>query len=237
MALPDSFFSIRSFDRRVLCALVALALAAAGCASDAPQSPYTDEVTQDGLVKIRRVGRGHLWVNPEHRLGIYDYLLIRGVGFQYKTGEDRLSRDEESRIGRMLVDTIRLDREGSPVGVTDEPGECVVAVTLGLGDLEFHESGSSGSSSSYVTSYGAATMIFEFRDSTTDVPLARYATRRGLGGGPDAGPGGADLGRLGKTLQLMVREMTEDLYRIIPTTTQTGEHSCNNGLLKLAGRD
>jgi hypothetical protein len=228
--------SKRDFDRRLATLFLILGLAVTGCATD--QSPYTDVVTQDGLLKVRRTGRGHLWVNPEHRLGQYDDLLITGVGFRYKAGEERLSKHEEARIGEMLENTIRFDREGSPVGVTDKAGECVVAVTLGLMDLEFNEGDqSSGSRSSYVTSYGAATMVFEFRDSVSEMPLARYATRRGLGGGPDAGPSRVDLGRLEKALQRMLRDMAEDLYRIIPTSTQTGDHPCNNGLLKLSGRD
>jgi hypothetical protein len=193
-------------------------------------------MTQDGLVKVRRTGRGHLWVNPDHQLGRYDALLVRGVGFQYKPGQDRLSRDQEQRIGEILRETVRIDREGSPVQITDAAGECVMTVTLGLMDLEFYESDTTGSRSSYISSYGAATMVFELRDSLTDTPLARYATRRGLGGGPDGGPGGADLGRLERTLQLMMRDMTEDLYRIVPTSTRSDDHSCQNGVLRMAGR-
>ena len=114
-----------------------------------------------------------------------------------------------------------------------------MAIQLGLKDMRLHvnDSGASGSSISYVNSFGSATMIIEFRDSRTDEVLIRYASHRGLGGGPGTGRVGANLPRLGRALGGMVTDMTLELQKITPSTTVRTETECNDGIYKLTGRE
>ena len=114
-----------------------------------------------------------------------------------------------------------------------------MAIQLGLKDMRLHvnDSGASGSSISHVNSFGSATMIIEFRDSRTDEVLIRYASHRGLGGGPGTGRVGANLPRLGRTLGDRVTDMTLELQKITPSTTVRTETECNDGIYKLTGRE
>lgn len=95
---------------------------------------------------------------------------------------------------------------------------------------------SEGSSISSVRSFGSATMVVEFRDSTKDTPLLRYTVNRGLGSGQGTGRVGANMGRLGHSLCQMVKDMTTELQTIVPDTMSRPASECNNGVSKLAGR-
>ena len=194
------------------------------------------EVTSDGLELVRTKPRSRLWVRPDHHLGRYDDILISGIGFAYGTDQDRLEEAQEEELGKMLEGAIVGITESGPVGLTKEAGPCVVSIQLGLKDILLHIAETSGSSVSYVSSFGSATMVVEFRDSTTDLPLLRYAANRGLGGGPGTGQVGANMGRLGRALAEMVTDMTTELQTIVPDTTVRPETECNDGIYILTGR-
>jgi hypothetical protein len=216
--------------------LVAMAalMSALACA-DGPRL-REPEVTEDGLVQVSDKTRSRLWVRPDHHIGRYDQILIKGIGFDYSKGQERLEENQEAEIGKMLSSAMGAFTESGPVSRATEEGPCVVAVVLGLKDLRFHTSGGAGSNVSYVTSFGSATMIVEFRDSLTDQPLLRYAANRGLGDGPASGQRGADLKRLGRALGDMVTDMTNELQQIVPTTTVRRQTECHDGIYKLTGR-
>jgi hypothetical protein len=171
------------------------------------------EVTSDGLELVRSTPRTRLWVRPDHHIGRYDDILIAGIGFAYGSDQDRLEQDQEAELGEMLEAAIVGITEAGPVGLTEAPGPCVVSIQLGLKDILLHIAETSGSSVSYVSSFGSATMVVEFRDSTTEVPLLRYAANRGLGGGAGTGQGGANMGLLGRALAEMVTETPDDRAR------------------------
>jgi hypothetical protein len=194
------------------------------------------EVTSDGLELVRSTPRTRLWVRPDHHIGRYDDILIAGIGFAYGSDQDRLEQDQEAELGEMLEAAIVGITEAGPVGLTEAPGPCVVSIQLGLKDILLHIAETSGSSVSYVSSFGSATMVVEFRDSTTEVPLLRYAANRGLGGGAGTGQGGANMGLLGRALAEMVTDMTTELQTIVPDTTVRPETECNDGIYKLTGR-
>ena len=211
--------------------------AAAGKAALPNVAAPPPELTSDGLQLVQSTKRTRLWVKPDHHLGRYDFVMIAGIGFAYGKGQESLDNDQEDQIGEMLKNAIGGITKSGPVGAAAEPGSCVVAVQLGLRDLVLHINDKpSGSSISFVSSFGSATMVIEFRDSTTDVPLVRYIVNRGLGGGPGTGQLGANLDRLGRTLGEMVTDMTTELQTIVPTTTVRPETECQNGIYKLTGR-
>lgn len=221
---PSAFLSLAS-------GLVALMLF--GCGSTGSSTP---EVTKDGLVKVSGTGRAHLWIKPDHHIGRYDDILINAVGYQYGRGQDRLDSDQEAEITAMLEGALMGVAESEHVDIVEAKGPCVVAVNLGLMDLRLHTSSGATSQTSYVSSFGSATMIVEFRDSESEEALLRYVANRGLGGGPGDGTSGADLKRLGRALGSMVTDMTTELQRIVPDTTAKTEHECNDGIYKLTGR-
>jgi hypothetical protein len=175
-------------------------------------------------------------VKTDHHIGRYDDILVTGIGFAYGNGQDALSPEQEKQVGLMLKSAISKITEGGPVGQATEAGPCVVSIQLGLKDILLHIGETSGSSISFVSSFGSATMVVEFRDSLTDVPLLRYAANHGLGGGPGTGQMGANLGRLGRALGEMVTDMTTELQTIVPDTTVRSETECNNGIYKQTGR-
>ena len=221
-------------------------LALLGCASGegadrarAPRlSSRVPRKTSDGLELVRTTKRSVLWVKPDHHLGRYDDVIVQLAGFLYADGQAPLDAEQEKQVGRLLVEALAQITNDGPVGMTRVPGPCTVVVNVGLKDLRLHTAGDhpGGSSSSYVTSFGSATLVVEFRDSLTGTPLVRYMAARGLGGGPATGRAGANLPRLGRTLGEIVTGMVDELARIVPSTKGRVEHQCNDGIYALTGR-
>ena len=223
-----------------------LGLLLAGCASNRPSSDTGPQgesaqsseapVTTDGLHLVRETPQSKLWVRPDHHMGRYDDVLVDGIAFAYARSQERLAPDQERRLGEILIEAVNGITADSPVGQANAPGECVVALELALKDLRFHIVDAQGSSVSFVSSFGDATMIVEFRDSTTRTPLLRYAAHRGLGSGPATGRHGADLNRLGRALGEMVTDMMTVLQAEVPSTTERPETVCHDGIYRLTGR-
>ena len=194
-------------------------------------------LTSDGLKMVRSTPRSKLWIRPDHHIGRYDDIIITGIDFAYGQGQTHLDEGQESEVGEMLVNAIGGITKNSPVGKATTIGPCVVALQLGLKDIQLHLGETSGGSSiSYVRSFGSATMIVEFRDSTTDTTLLRYAANRGLGSGQGTGRVGANMGKLGRALGEMVTDMTTELQMIVPATTNRPKSECNDGIYELTGR-
>lgn len=214
-----------------------LACAGDGTSSTRPAvSSRVAQTTTDGLQLARSTKRSVLWVKPDHHLGRYDDVIVQVAGFLYAAGQPPLGPAQEKEVGEMLSGALAGITANGPVGVAKEPGPCVVVVNVGLKDLRLHTAEDSGSSTSYVTSFGSATLVVEFRDSLTDMPLLRFMAARGLGGGPGTGQGGANLPRLGRTLGEIVTEMVDELARIVPSTTAKQSHQCRDGIYALTGR-
>lgn len=239
--LPTSRVKL-GLARAGLLSIGVVALAGAiGCAgsSDRAAVPPVGAAVhkvQNDLVEVSRSRTAILWVKPDHHIGRYDDVLINVAGFLYGSGQDPLSSKEEREIRAMLGDSVVAITEAGPVGIANRTGECVVRIDVGLKDLRLHSQSGSGSTSSYISSYGQTTMIVEFSDSMSNELLVRYLARRNLGGGPGTGLRGADLNRLGKALASIMTEMTKELQTIVPTTTQRVDHDCKNGIYRLTGR-
>lgn len=218
--------------RRLIAVLLVMA-GAFGCATPKPVEEHA-WVVRDGMTKADTGGRGLLYVKAAHELGRYDYLMIEGIGFRYHPYQEPLHERQEEEISKMLLNAIK-GRHGGTVGITDEPGPCVVKVNFYLTDLQLYQSDLTGSTTSYVSSFGSTLMVMELRDSMTDEPLARFLQLRNLGGGTDSGFRGANLHRLGRTIGSAMREMGSQLQEVIPPTTRfTDTHSCNMGMTRVA---
>ena len=224
--------------RRLLSILLACSFlfgaALTGCADVSSQ--VRPQTTSDGLVVARDTRRSILWVRPDHHLGRYDSVLVKVGGFMYAKGQDALSSGQEERIGEMLQQSFSQITASGPVRSATKPGSCTVTINIGLKDLRLHTSDYIGSSASFVSSFGSATMVVEFRDSMTDLPLLRYMENQGLGSGRGTGHTGANLYRLGMTLGDLVTSMIAELQTIVPTTTSQKLHSCHGGIYALTGR-
>lgn len=240
------FASLAPLDLASVAAWFCAATLSMSCASAPPTPPDASatveaiergaEVTGDGLVMVNQTPRSRLWVRPDHHLGHYDDVLVAGIAFAYAQGQQRLNATQEEQVGAMLVDVVNGITSDTPVGQAQAAGECVVALELALKDIRLHIGRSTGSQISFVSSFGEATMIVEFRDSMSDEALVRYAAHRGLGGGQGSGQMGANLGRLGRALGEMVTDMVTELQTIVPTTTERPETACNDGIYKMTGR-
>lgn len=220
------------FSLAVLGAALLLTL---GCASS-PEPVGSAWSSGNGMIQVDTHGRGLLFVKPDHQLGRYDDLLIEYVGFRYGDHQRWLSYREEDRISTMLASVVQGQHDGS-IGITEEPGPCVLSMSFLLTDLEIHDPPpQSGSNISMVNSFGEATLIMELRDSTRDEPLARFLQRRALGGGIASGGRDAGLRRLGTVVSLAMRDMGQQLREITPTAVGGGpaDTECEGRLTRVA---
>ncbi len=214
--------------------LIGIAPWVTGCAEISSQ--VRPQTTSDGLVVARDTRRSILWVRPDHHLGRYDSVLVNVDGFMYAKGQASLDAAQERRIGEMLQHSFSRITVSGPVGSATKPGPCTVIINIGLKDLRLHTSDYIGASTSFVSSFGSATMVVEFRDSVTGLPLLRYMENQGLGSGTATGYTGANLSRLGSALGNLVTSMITELQTIVPTTTGQRPHSCHDGIYALTGR-
>lgn len=230
--MPDPRSSSRRRRARfaLLCsAMLVASLAAAGCATVA-EHPW---VVRDGLIEVETYNRGKLFVKRDHHLGRYDALMIEGVGFRWGPGEARLRDREEDRIIAMLEAAIQGSQDGS-VGTATEPGPCVLAVNFYLKDLELRTPDwDADSTTSFVSSYGAATMVLELRDSVGREPLARFIQRRDLGGGREILHRGASLDRLGQVISMALRDMGNQLRKTMPPSSGISTNECHGGMTNI----
>ncbi len=207
-------------------AILAASLAAVGCAK-APEHPW---VVRDGLIEVETYNRGQLFVKRDHHLGRYDDLMVDSVGFRWGPGEARLQDHDEDRIIAMLLAAVQGSQDGS-VGIVTAPGPCVLAVNFYIKDLELHTPRfTAESTTSFISSYGAATMVIELRDSMNREPLARFVQRRDLGGGREILRRGASLGRLGHVISMALRDMGNQLRKAMPPTSGSLVNECHGGM-------
>lgn len=186
------------------------------------------------FVEVDTGGRGLLLVRPDHQLGRYDALMIEHVGFRYGSGQRWLSLREEDRINAMLTESVLGDRDGG-IGHADESGPCVLGVRFYVTDLELLMPASdTGSTTSFVHSFGQATMTLELRDTETNLPIAYFLQRRDLGGGPAYGLIGASIRRLGTVVDVAMRDMGRQLQRLTPPTARGWDAQCNGGMTRVA---
>lgn len=175
-----------------------------GCTGDGRSSRTTPPVgaaTSGGLQLARRTKHSLLSVKPDHHLGRYDDVIVHVAGFLYADGQRPLESAQEDEVNQILSGALGGITANGMFGIAETPGPCVVVVHIGLRDLRLHttDTSSGGSSSSFVSSFGSATLVVEFRDSVSGTPLLRDIAARGLSGGPGTGRrSGANPTQLGR---------------------------------------
>jgi hypothetical protein len=214
-------------------ALAAFGLLLTGCAGgpDGRPRPISVGETPDGLGKVSTRGPGALFVKPNHPVGSYDDIMVATIGIHYAPGQDELTEEQEDVIFDRMVGTL-YEGVAASFGLAKQPGPCTVKMGLYLKDVDFYESRTSGSQTRFVNSYGAATLVFEFRDSMTDEPLVRYGQRRSFGSGVDAGNArGPELDRLGDTLDKMLEDVGLTLQEVhAPNVAADAARGCSGNL-------
>jgi hypothetical protein len=228
-ARASSFGSVSG----VCAALAALALVLGGCAADPERRPRPISVgkTPDGLARVSTRGPGDLFVKQNHPVGSYDDIMVATIGIHYAPGQDELTEEQEDVIFDRMVATL-YDGVARGFSIAKQPGPCTVKMGVYLKDVDFYESRTSGSQTRFVSSYGAATLVFEFRDSTTDEALVRYGQRRSFGAGVDAGgPRGPNLDLLGDTLEKMLEDVGVTLQEVLaPNVEGEAARGCQGNL-------
>ncbi|MGI9591569.1 MAG: hypothetical protein ACR2P8_09385 [Myxococcota bacterium] len=196
-------------------------------------SLFTPSLTDDGLEKVSGAGPGSLYVKPGHPVGSYDKILLaRKFGIHYSAGQEPLEpRVEQALVDHMIHRIVALNRE---FDVVDTPDHCTTQMGLYLTRVQFYEPTGSGSQTSYVNSYGSATLVFEFRDAMTEEPLVRYGQTARLGSGVQGGTQGPDLDRLKRALDQMLFNVGVTLQERVPVadTTVESEHGCEGNIAK-----
>ena len=192
----------------------AAALLASGCALQSPRGALPP--TPDGLVYVATSGSGSLFVRPGLSFDGYDDIYIAQIGISYADGQQPLSGAEENRVYQRLVEGRVGELTARGQRVADKPGPCTLAQSVYLTDLKFFESKVTGSQSNVISSFGAVTIVSEFRDSTSNEILVRYGERRSLGSGVAEGRVKADLARLDQTLDGILHDMGSALRRTLP---------------------
>ncbi len=223
--------------------LASALLALTSCAISAPteSTPAAGPPAVDAgppghgeYVEIDTGGRGLLLVRRDHQLGRYDQLLIEHVGFSYSPTQRWLSFRQEDRIRSMLTAAVEGSHDGE-IGLADDSGPCVLGVRFYVTDLELHTPAlQTGSTTSFVNSFGEATMILELRDTESNVPIAHFLQRRELGGGPANGATGTSIRRLGTVVGVAMRDMGRQLQRLTPPTASGWDAECKGGMTRVA---
>lgn len=202
--------------------LCILLLTAAGCGSTPQRAPRPGAARVGELERLELRFGGVLLVKPDHHMASYDRLMVDPILITYKNRSQRPGAAEIERLALRLRDaTARELVNVDPSKIVSEPGPCVLRMQTAFIDLELSPlSTASGSRASYVSSYGAVTLVHELRDSTSGTVLLRYISRRRAGGGS----GSTHLSRwsgLVRTFDEMLAELRKSLVETVPLSTAT----------------
>lgn len=223
----------RREPRRSPLALALLVLLATGCAPVSP--PPVAAPPPSTLVPVDTGGRGVFLVAPDHQLGRYDALRIEEVGLEPSAHQRRLSDRDADRIRTLLIDAVAGSQDPRRLGLTDQPGPCVLGVRIFVTNLALNVPRTESTSTTrLVDSFGEATLILELRDSVSERPLARFLQRRDLGGGVADGRSHATLQRLERVVGRSIREMGAELQALTPPSRGEWDANCRGGLTRVA---
>jgi hypothetical protein len=207
-------WGIRSLDARAAVLVAALSLA---CAVPV-HGPAIEPISADGLVHVETQRGGTLYLRPNRGVDGFDDVYVAQIGIAYKEGQTPLSGSEENRVYQRLLTSRTAELEAQGQKIAKGAGACTLAQSIYLTELELFSTQVTGSQTNIVSSFGAVTVVTEFRDSLTNEVLVRYGARQGLGGGVAEGRVYPDLDRLDQTLQTILRVMGEILRSELPHT-------------------
>lgn len=201
---------------------IALVLALAGCRSaPAPELPEVNARVED-LVRLEIAIGGILLVKPDHHMASYDQLMVDPIIVTFERGSKKLNSAETERLETHLREaTARRLVNVDPSKIVTEPGPCVLRMQTAFLDVELPPlTMSSGSRSSFISSYGSVTLVHELRDSSSGTVLLRYMGRRRAGGG-SAVAWTSRWGGLTRTFDEMLSDLQQSLFETVPLSTAT----------------
>lgn len=198
---------------RAMALIVATAVLTTGCSLLQPK------VSDDGLAKVSSRGPGSLYMKPNHPVGSYDDILVAKVGINYTQGQKPLPPETEQALFSRMIFGLQggVDTE---FRLAQKPSPCTLELGLYLTNLSFYEADGQGSQTSFINSFGQATLVFEFRDSMTDEALVRYGQTSSLGSGVEGGARGPDIDRLNRALDRMLENVGRKLQDVVPVAME-----------------
>ena len=125
--------------------------------------------TVDGLTRTEIDMPGVLFIREDHGLGSYDAFRIPEASISYRRGSRKLPEDMEATFMASLEQSLIDAASEADIPIVQSEGDCVLQVAMGLTDVDIERAKS--------RSIGHMTLVMEFRDTTSNEPLLRYATR------------------------------------------------------------
>jgi hypothetical protein len=222
--------------RRAVCSarksLVLSALVAVGCAS-----LHEPQRSPDGLVRTSSWKPGNLFAHPTRSIDDYDDIWVAEIGLHYADGQEPLADSDANRIRRMMYDTV-LERFPVAGQLTARAaGPCTLRLGVYLAALEFPGSDAARKRRSH---NGAATVVFELRDSQSNEPLVRYGQRRELdSGGLRRASTGPDLDRFESALRTALDDVGLRMHDALPVnaTGARTEQGCQGTVGEVRARN
>ncbi len=198
MITPDmTLKSERKMNMRVA-TIVVLAIALAGCASQAPTLDTSEgaEMSFDGLYPVQKPRADQAWARPDVDLTQYSKIMLQSTGIEYRPGGEsgrtymsRTHADHFEVTDRQKAWLLEIVNEkfreelgkSEHFALVTEPGPDVLLIRGKLLDVVSFappQESLGARESVYLSRIGEATLVVELRDSITEAILARAVDRR-----------------------------------------------------------
>ncbi len=175
--------------RKSLTTLFALicTLTLAACATAPGKPELSDNLSYDGLAKVKNPAAGDAWIRPYFTLTGYTKIMLAGAGIQYRpiprSDRDRtfpLTEKQQTRLREVVGAAFKTELEKSTrFQIVTEPGPDVLTIWGGLIDVvSFVPPEPNSRGGIYLRSVGEATLVLEIRDSESNATLVRAIDRR-----------------------------------------------------------
>jgi hypothetical protein len=151
----------------------------------------------DGLERVDVALPGILEVREDHRIGSYDAFLIPPATLSYTRGSVPLSPPAKRAFLSLLRESIVEASEAAVIPVEDNPGPCVMEIQLRVSGLNLELT-------DRADQLVELTLVMQFRDSMSGMPLLRYATENRV---PNPADGVTQDQQIRKGLRQIVADM------------------------------
>jgi hypothetical protein len=167
------------------------------------------ERSADGLVRIAS-WVGNLFAHPERSIDDYDDIWVAEIGLQYGVDQPPLEEVDARRLRKMIYDIARQHLPSASRLAVRGAGPCTLKLGVHLASLDLHwnAAGARG--------LGGAIVVFEFRDSQSNVPIVRYGERRTLDFGAQRASNEVDFDRLETSLRTAIDDVSLNLRDELP---------------------
>jgi hypothetical protein len=180
--------------RTILCvAAISAAMVLASCSTSRTSAPELEQnLTYDGLAKVKDAKVSSAWMRPDFTLAGYTKIMLQGAGIEYRPVKpvNRMARssgtqfpvtpEQQARLRTIVSDAFRNElAQSKRFQLVEEPGPDVLTIWGGLVDVvSFVPPDPIGRGNIYLSSVGEATLVIEIRDSESNSVLVRVVDRR-----------------------------------------------------------